>query len=160
MLTILPMCLLRPSPRFDGMRGHHTAIGLVAFLAGLLMTSPAATAGAHRWTGTWEADVQPPIGETWQGTNWSLDGFAEQSLRQVVRISAGGSALRIHVSNRYGTGPLHLSAATVAKAGTGASVQPDTLRPLTFERSRRPSSQPEGTPSAIPRRCRPRRWTA
>jgi lysophospholipase L1-like esterase len=42
------------------------------------------------------------------------------------------SQVRIRLSNRYGTKPLHVTGATIAKAGPGAAVTPTTLRPLTF----------------------------
>ncbi|MGO4429991.1 SGNH/GDSL hydrolase family protein, partial [Streptomyces sp. MCAF7] len=36
--------------------------------------------------------------------NWSQEGFANQTVRQVVRVTAGGEAVRIRLSNVYGTG--------------------------------------------------------
>ncbi|MEU8415939.1 SGNH/GDSL hydrolase family protein [Amycolatopsis japonica] len=106
-----------------------------AGVAGALIAPSAAAAPADRWTGTWTTSMQRPMGATWQGANWSLDGFAGESVRQVVRISRGGTQLRIRLSNRYGTSPLRLAGATVAKAGDGASIQPSTVRPLRFDRS-------------------------
>ncbi len=106
-----------------------------AGVAGALIAPSAAAAPAGRWTGTWTTSMQRPMGATWQGANWSLDGFAGESVRQVVRISRGGTQLRIRLSNRYGTSPLRLAGATVAKAGDGASIQPSTVRPLRFDRS-------------------------
>ncbi|AGM05917.1 SGNH/GDSL hydrolase family protein [Amycolatopsis keratiniphila] len=106
-----------------------------AGVAGALITPSAAAAPAGRWTGTWTTSMQRPMGATWQGANWSLDGFAGESVRQVVRISRGGTQLRIRLSNRYGTSPLRLAGATVAKAGDGASIQASTVRPLRFDRS-------------------------
>jgi lysophospholipase L1-like esterase len=53
----------------------------------------------------------------------------------VVRVSRGGSTVRIRVSNVYGTSPLRLTGASIGKAGQGASVQPGSLRSLTFGRS-------------------------
>jgi len=128
--------------RFAGMRIHRLAGPLLATgILATLSTSATATAGATddaaragRWTGTWASAVQRPMGATWQGPNWSLDGFANSTLRQIVRISAGGSQLRVRLSNRYGTGPLRLTGATVAKAGPGASTVPGTTRALTFRR--------------------------
>ncbi|MFC9691342.1 SGNH/GDSL hydrolase family protein [Kribbella sp. NPDC056951] len=120
------------------MRIHRLTVPLLAtgILAALSApTTATATdraARTDRWTGTWASAVQRPMGATWQGANWSLDGFANSSLRQVVRISAGGSQLRVRLSNRYGTGPLQLTGATVAKAGPGASTVPGTTRNLTF----------------------------
>ncbi|MGW1952203.1 SGNH/GDSL hydrolase family protein [Streptomyces sp. NPDC001920] len=77
--------------------------------------------------------MQKPVegSEDW-GPNWSRQGFADQSVRQVVRIATGGSALRIRLSNSYGTTPLRITAATVGRSGGDAQVWPGTTRPLTF----------------------------
>lgn len=137
MLTVLPMSGRPDHGRFAVMRIHRLAsrllaTGVIAALLAPASTTSSASAHTSRWTGTWATAVQRPMGETWQGKNWSLDGFANTSLRQVVRISAGGSQLRIRVSNRYGTGTLRLTGATVAKAGSGASTVAGTTRNLTF----------------------------
>ncbi|GAB3870393.1 hypothetical protein GCM10029964_004830 [Kibdelosporangium lantanae] len=55
-------------------------------------------------------------------------------MRQVVRLSQGGPAVRIHLTNVYGTAPLSVTGATVGRAGSAAAV--DSLRPLTFGHSR------------------------
>ncbi|MFD7161514.1 SGNH/GDSL hydrolase family protein [Kribbella sp. NPDC059898] len=119
------------------MRIHRLVGTLLAtgIITALLAPAPA-SASTSRWTAAWTTPVQRPMGETWQGKNWSLDGFADESIRQVVRISAGGSHLRIRLSNRYGSTPLRLTGATVAKAGSGASAVAGTTRDLTFRRVR------------------------
>ncbi|MFL6144277.1 MAG: SGNH/GDSL hydrolase family protein [Labedaea sp.] len=91
------------------------------------------TAGP-RWVGSWSSAMQAPTDIF--GPTWSLDGFADQTVREVVRISAGGPAVRVRLSNVYGSAPLRLAGATVAEAGTGASMRPGTVRPLTFHHSR------------------------
>jgi lysophospholipase L1-like esterase len=68
--------------------------------------------------------------------NWAAAGFDDHSVRQVVRMSAGGTTLRIRLSNLYGTAPVRLTGATVARAGAGAALVPHTVRPLTFRHSR------------------------
>ncbi|NUW36266.1 hypothetical protein HTZ77_33380 [Nonomuraea sp. SMC257] len=40
-------------------------------------------------------------GSPWFST-WAQQGFAGQSVRQVVRLNAGGTHLRIRLSNGYG----------------------------------------------------------
>ncbi len=83
------------------------------------------------FTTAWTASPQlPAVGFT---PNWSQEGFWRQSLRQVVRIGAGGGRVRIRLSNAYGTSPLRIAGATVARAGEGAGVEPGSLRRLTFE---------------------------
>ncbi|GAA3315782.1 hypothetical protein [Nonomuraea dietziae] len=114
------------------------AISLATLLAGSGMASaqtPARTpATAGGWTATWTASPQRP------GTNftpnWSEQGFTNQTIRQVVRISAGGARARIRLSNAYGTAPLKVSGATVARTASGAAVQPASLRQLTVKRAR------------------------
>lgn len=109
--------------------------------AGALVTAMGAPAAAtdtvvgagHRgvhWTGTWATAVQPAYGGD---TNWSSQGFEDHSVRQVFRISRGGSELRIRLSNTYGERPLRLTGATVGKAAEGAAIEPGTLRRLTFD---------------------------
>ncbi|MEU1393812.1 MULTISPECIES: SGNH/GDSL hydrolase family protein [unclassified Nonomuraea] len=88
-----------------------------------------------RWTGAWAAAVQQPSpgGLPWS-SNWSEQGFERHSVRQVLRVTGPGAALRITISNRYGTAPLTVNGATIAKAATGAAVRPGTLRAVTFSR--------------------------
>ena len=87
---------------------------------------------AGGWEGTWAAAPQRPAAPF--GPSWSVDGFDNQTVRQVVRLSQGGPAVRIHLTNVYGTAPLSVTGATVGRAGSSATV--DSLRPLTFGHSR------------------------
>lgn len=63
--------------------------------------------------------MQRPINGI-ENTNWSEEGFHDQTLRQVVRVSAGGTKLRIRLSNAYGTTALRLAEATVTRVNDGA----------------------------------------
>jgi lysophospholipase L1-like esterase len=111
----------------------RTLAAVVAALV-VLTATPAEAHGSARWTGTWSAAMIAPIPDFFGQRNWS-DGFDNQSLRQVVRVSRGGSTARIRISNVYGTNPLRLTGASIGRAGQGASVRPGSLRPLTFHRS-------------------------
>jgi lysophospholipase L1-like esterase len=64
--------------------------------------------------------------------NWSKQGFANQSVRQVIRLSSGGSDVRIRISNQYGVQPLEVTGASVAKAAKGAAVVSGSARPVRF----------------------------
>jgi lysophospholipase L1-like esterase len=90
--------------------------------------------GHGPWRAVWAASMQEPV----EGflPNWAAAGFDDHSVRQVVRMSAGGTTLRIRLSNLYGTAPVRLTGATVARAGAGAALVPHTVRPLTFRHSR------------------------
>ncbi|MEV0334462.1 GDSL-type esterase/lipase family protein [Nocardia sp. NPDC050717] len=72
---------------------------------------------------------QPSVGFE---PNWSLDGFAEHTLRQVVRVTSGGDSARITLSNRFGRDELRIAAATIGRTESGAAVRADSLRPLRF----------------------------
>nr|WP_328707582.1 SGNH/GDSL hydrolase family protein [Streptomyces sp. GS7] len=86
------------------------------------------------WRGGWAAAPQRSTGVF--GKNWSEDGFARQTVRQVVRVSAGGAQARIKLSNRYGAAPLKVAGATIARTAQGASVQAGSVRQLTFGHGR------------------------
>jgi lysophospholipase L1-like esterase len=58
--------------------------------------------------------------------------FNNQTVRMIVRTSLGGSRLRVHLSNTFGTAPLSIGAAHVAFHGTDSSIVPGSDRPLTF----------------------------
>src|SRR5689334_12160318 len=100
------------------------------------MTAAPAPAGAEtgRWTAAWASAVQQPSPDVWYPT-WAEKGFSDQSVRQVVKVTAGGPTVRIRLSNAYGGAPLRLTGASVGRAGAGAAVRAGTLRPLTFARS-------------------------
>ncbi|GAA1947748.1 SGNH/GDSL hydrolase family protein [Amycolatopsis minnesotensis] len=84
-----------------------------------------AAAGFGWWRGVWASAPQAPDPGNWSGT-----GFAGQTVRQVVRVSAGGAAVRIRLSNTYGRTPLPVAGATLGRSGGGAAA--DSVRPLTF----------------------------
>ncbi|ARF58742.1 SGNH/GDSL hydrolase family protein [Streptomyces gilvosporeus] len=82
------------------------------------------------WHTGWAASVQRPS----EGfhPNWSLEGFGDHTLRQVVRVTGSGTRARIRLSNRYGSAPLEVTGATLARTDKGAAVQKGTVRRLTF----------------------------
>ncbi|WAU85264.1 SGNH/GDSL hydrolase family protein [Streptomyces sp. Qhu-G9] len=82
------------------------------------------------FTTAWTASPQLP--STGFTPNWSQEGFWRHSLRQVVRLGAGGDRVRIRLSNAYGTSPLRVAGATVGRTARGAAVRPDSVRRFTF----------------------------
>ncbi|AYQ30016.1 MULTISPECIES: SGNH/GDSL hydrolase family protein [unclassified Polaromonas] len=93
-----------------------------ALLAGGAL-SPAQAADAGVWTPSWTASPQPI---------WSSDfvlplglpaTLRDQTVRQTVRASVGGSRVRIVLSNEYGAQALQIGAAQIAPAeGTGNAL--------------------------------------
>ncbi|AWS47053.1 SGNH/GDSL hydrolase family protein [Streptosporangium sp. 'caverna'] len=115
-----------------------SALTLATLLAGSEVASAAtpapAAVTARGWSATWSTSPQRP-GPNYT-PNWSEQGFANQTIRQVVRISAGGIAVRVRLSNAYGSAPLKVTGATVARTANGAAIRPGSLRHLTVNRAR------------------------
>ena len=59
-------------------------------------------------------------------------GLADSTLRQVVHVSLGGKRLRVRFSNAFGTKPLVILTAHVARSAGGAVIEPEGGKPLTF----------------------------
>src|SRR6187549_3078533 len=57
---------------------------------------------------------------------------SNQTIRQVVRVSAGGDRLRVVLSNAFGTAPIEIGAAHVALREKDAMVKAASVKPLTF----------------------------
>ncbi|MEV2252037.1 SGNH/GDSL hydrolase family protein [Streptomyces sp. NPDC050147] len=94
-------------------------------------SKPGPGASGPAWTAAWAAS--PQRASTGFKPNWSEDGFSGQTLRQVVRVTEGGDRARIRLSNVYGTSPLHIAGATIARTKKGASVEEGSVRRLTFD---------------------------
>lgn len=81
------------------------------------------------WVGTWAA-ANYAVGES----NLPASPFlANNSFRQVVRVSIGGHTLRLRLSNKTSATPVVIRSVHVAISTGGSSVDPATLTPLTFQ---------------------------
>ena len=78
--------------------------------------------GSH-WVGTWNASPQAA------SVPREING---QTIRQIVRVSIGGTSVRVRLSNAYGDGSLLVGAARVGLSATGASIVPGSDRVLKF----------------------------
>ncbi|HLH34784.1 MAG TPA: SGNH/GDSL hydrolase family protein [Alloacidobacterium sp.] len=82
------------------------------------------------WVGSWAASQQIPE----PNNAVPPESLHNATLRQIVHLSLGGSAIRVHVSNAFGTTPLHLTAVHVARPVSPASsrIDPASDQALTF----------------------------
>ncbi|MFB4426810.1 SGNH/GDSL hydrolase family protein [Streptomyces sp. QL37] len=119
------------------MNTSHVRRVAAPLLAGSLafgaLAAPAEAAPVA-WTAAWGASPQLP--STGFTPNWSQEGFSHQSVRQVVRVTKGGSLARIRLSNAYGTSPLRITGAVIARTSQGAAVEKGSVRHLTFNGER------------------------
>jgi lysophospholipase L1-like esterase len=105
-------------------------IALAAALALAAAHPTAAKPAEGRWVGTWAAAQQSPEPQN----ALAPADFEDATLRQVVRLSLGGTRLRVRLSNAFGTAPLRVAAAHVALAVQpgSAQIRPGSDRALTF----------------------------
>jgi lysophospholipase L1-like esterase len=108
------------------------ASALVFAASGYAASSSArASHGAVRWVNAWQASPAP--GGTIPGSDCPADmGLNNQTVRNIAFTTAGGSWVRVRLSNAFGAQPLQVGAASVAIAGTGAAVVPGSTRALRF----------------------------
>lgn len=93
-------------------------------------TGTAGDPGQH-WVASWgTAQLAPETANELPAANWR-----DASIRQIVHLSLGGSQLRVRLSNVFGTAPLLVSAASVARAIAPGSADTDaaTMQALRFD---------------------------
>jgi lysophospholipase L1-like esterase len=134
------------------------ALSFIFIISVALAAMTAAQDGAH-WVATWSAAatarvdqlpassapapathelVLPPAvkavapNQELAVAGQSLLHFNNQTLRQIVHLTIGGSRLRVVLANTFGTAPLPVGAAQVALRDRDASIVPASSRALTF----------------------------
>jgi lysophospholipase L1-like esterase len=92
------------------------------------------------WLATWAASPQAAGGEA-----VPRGGFDYRTVRDVIYTSVGGTAIRVRISNLYGTLALHIGAASVGRILDGAGLLPAGTTALAFgERGERSVTIPAG----------------
>jgi lysophospholipase L1-like esterase len=110
------------------MRKHRLlAIMCVAIVCAALITAAGGAsavksmAASTPWTGTWSAS--PESGG---------QSFSQQTLRQIVHTSIGGTSAQVQVSNVFGTTPLLIADVHVALRSSGSTIVSGTDHTVTF----------------------------
>jgi lysophospholipase L1-like esterase len=119
-------------------RFGRQGILLGAFIALALLTGSTAVAddsGHHdrddHWVASWQGS--PMTGGTFFSPGCPSDvGLTNQTIRNLVYLSAGGDQVRVRISNAYGSNPLNVGAATVAISAGGGATVPGSMRTLRF----------------------------
>jgi lysophospholipase L1-like esterase len=116
----------------------------VALSCGCLVALVMCSVGsAAEWVQTWGAAPQPATPA--MGPFPATPTFSNQTIRQNVRVSVGGTRLRLRLTNEYGTKPLAIGAVRVALADEKGNVQAGTDKAVLF--SGKPSATvPAGSP--------------
>lgn len=82
------------------------------------------------WIETWGASQQIPEPQN----SLPADDLRDATVRQIFHLSVGGSRLRVHLSNAFGTQALHFTSVHIARplSPATAAIEPATDQPLTF----------------------------
>lgn len=103
----------------------------LAACLGLVLSAAVAAQPAAHWVASWGSAQQVPEPHNeLPARHWT-----DATLRQVVHTSLGGERLRVRVSNAFGTEPLVLDGAGIARARAPGepSIDAASARPLTFD---------------------------
>lgn len=118
----------------DAVFRRVTGLAVLAVAATSLVSGSggeSVTAAGSRWVAGWGAS--PVQGSTIPWSDCPAgDGLADQTVRNVVFVSAGGSQVRVRITNTFGTTALRIGRASVAAQGADAAAVPGTMHPLTF----------------------------
>ena len=106
---------------------------------GLVIDVPALAqpSGDLHWVGTWATATvarDPRVETDFRGRPLSEPplNFSDQTLRQIVRTTTSGSRVRVAVSNTFGSAPLSVGGASVARRDSEATIVASSTRNLTF----------------------------
>src|SRR5881398_1776851 len=97
---------------------------ICALVSFLLFVPALFGASPNTWTATWAASPQSGT----PNPREPLLKIDNQTVRERVRVSVGGSQIQLQFSNEFGSSPLVIGSATVA-----ASVEQESIRSVTFE---------------------------
>lgn len=105
-------------------------LSLAPLLAFAFAANLSAQTSQQDWIASWGASQQIPEPQN----SLAPDDLRNATLRQVVHLSAGGSVLRVHLSNAFGSGPLTINSAHIAHplAPDSSAIDPATDKALTF----------------------------
>ncbi|HEY2859826.1 MAG TPA: SGNH/GDSL hydrolase family protein [Terracidiphilus sp.] len=99
--------------------------------AGLDAQTPAsAQVQPEVWVASWGASQQIPEPQN----ALPADDLHDATVRQIFHLSVGGQAIRVHLSNAFGTEAMHFNSVHAARPllPAGSAIDPATDKPLTF----------------------------
>jgi lysophospholipase L1-like esterase len=112
-------------------RQFSAIIGLVVTVGVLLaQPGPRHSTKGQVWVTSWGASQQVPEPQN----AMPADDLRDATVRQIFHLSVGGTALRVHLSNAFGTDALHFTSVNVARplSPSSSSIDVTTDRPLRF----------------------------
>src|SRR4051812_20184742 len=104
------------------MRIVQKKIVILSFvIASAVCSTFAQTMSPEIWVGSWAASQQIPEPQN----ALPSDDLRDATVRQIMHLSVGGSTLRVHVSNAFGTEPLRFTSVHIGRPLSTSSPQID-----------------------------------
>lgn len=126
------LAALIASGKLSSMKQTLKFLAIVGFLTNCIWLSALAQSVAtdQLWVASWGSSQQIPEPQN----VLAPDDLRDATVRQIFHLSVGGPALRVHLSNAFGTGPLHFTSVHVARPLSPSSPAIDAASdlPLTF----------------------------
>ena len=105
------------------------ALRISILLCFLLVVSELVGASSNAWTTTWATSPQSGT----PNSREPLLNIDNQTVRERVRVSIGGSQIRLRFSNEFGSSPLSIGAATVAIPTDATGIKQESIQNVTFK---------------------------
>lgn len=120
--------------RLGGRAASLVAIAAIALLSGGTAQADTAKEGASHWLATWSASPQAatPSNLAFIPGDVSAIGFTNQTIRNVVFTSVGGSELRVRLTNSFGSQPVTFNEVDVGLVQSGATLVSGSSQTVTF----------------------------
>src|SRR4029078_4172205 len=124
-------------------RGISMNARRIVFPVLLALAVFAAQAQEPKWIGSWGASPLPP--SPGAGPFPATPSFNDQTFRQIVRLSVGGSRVRLRLTNEYGAKAITIGAVHVALADSADTLKAGTEHAVTLH-GRGSATIPAGSP--------------
>jgi lysophospholipase L1-like esterase len=105
-----------------------TTLRTSALICFLLLVPGIAVAQPEKWVATWAASPEPADADP----NQPILNLQNQTVRERVRISVGGSRVRICLTNEYGSSPVLIGSVTAAVPTDAAEVKSGSIQAVSF----------------------------
>jgi lysophospholipase L1-like esterase len=111
-------------------RGFFATIGFWMYLGFMPPRPLLASSALQTWVATWGSSQQIPEPQN----ELPIDDLRDATVRQIFHLSVGGSGLRVHMSNAFGTEALRFTSVHIARplSPSAPAIDPSSDRQLTF----------------------------
>jgi lysophospholipase L1-like esterase len=111
-------------------KSRAIVFALLAVVGLALRCAAQSGAASQHWIASWGASQQIPEPQN----ALPFDDLRDATVRQIFHLSIGGPALRVHLSNAFGTAPLRFTSVHIARplSSASAAIDPASDKALTF----------------------------